>query len=153
MAGSDVFREKALAATKSVGKLVRKGSRTVLLNEGTRATQLADATLLRKLEQRRFTIDQSADVLRYLDFRKANAATFLEKDLLLRPDVRKVEVLEEYLHNVQKDIGLLNKMRPWQMEIHVKEFMLRHQKMLGISEADAKWLKNWLDKANGTPGK
>ena len=58
-------------------------------------------------------------------------------------------MLEKYLHNVQKDIGLLNEMTPDQMEIHVKEFMLRHKKMLGFSDTDAQWLKNWLDKAKG----
>jgi hypothetical protein len=149
------------------GKVVRYGKKTVdaiegakpaakqlvapkgLLNEGARATELADEALLNKLRVRGFTIDQSAEIQRYLDYRKANAATFLEKDLLLRPDARKIEVLEEYLHNVQKDIGLMNKMTPAQMEVHVKEFMLRHKKMLGISEADAQWLKNWLDKAKG----
>lgn len=120
-----------------------------MLNEGARATELADQALLNKLRARDYTIDQNAEVQRYLDQRGANAATFLNKDLLLRPDARKIEVLEEYLHNVQKDISLLNKMTPAQMVIHVKEFMLRHKKMLGISDADAQWLKNWLDKAKG----
>ena len=117
------------------------------MNEGTRAIQLADQDLVGKLQSRGFTIDQSAEIQRYLDYRKANAATFLENDLLLRPDARKIEVVEEYLHNVQRQIGLTEKMTPWQMEIHVKEFMLRHKKMLGISDADAQWLRNWLDKA------
>ena|ERR1700730_16910570 len=123
------------------------------MNEGARASELADAALLDKLRARGFTIDQSAEIQRYLDYRKANAATFLEKDLLLLPDPRKIEVLEEYLHNVQKDIGLLEKMTPAQMEIHVKYFMLRHQKMLGISEADAQGLKNWLDRARDATGR
>ena len=52
-------------------------------------------------------------------------------------------------HNVQKDIGLLEKLTPAQLEIHVKEFMHRHQTMLGISEADGWWLRDWLDKASG----
>ena len=119
------------------------------MDAGTRACELVDAALLEKLRARGFTIDQSAEIQSYLDYRRANAATFLEKDLLLRPDPRRIEVLEEYLHNVQKDIGLLEKLTPTQMEIHVKMFMLRHQKMLGISEADAQWLRNWLDKATG----
>ena len=123
------------------------------MNEGARASELADAALLDKLRARGFTIDQSAEIQKYLDYRKANAATFLENDLLLRPDPRKLEVLEEYLHNVQKDIGLLEKMTPTQMEIHVKDFMLRHQKMLQVSEADAQWLRNWLDPATGATGR
>jgi hypothetical protein len=146
-----------LAAGFGAGRIPRLTEGTApkgaLLNEGGRASELADAALLKKLEGRGFTIDQSAEIQRYLDYRKANAATFMEKDLLLRPDARKIEVLEEYLHNVQKDIGLMDKMTPAQMEVHVKEFMLRHQKMLGISDADAQWLKNWLDTAKGATGK
>ena len=61
----------------------------------------------------------------------------------------KSEVLEEYLHNVQRRVGLTETLTPWQMEIHVKEFMLRHRKLLGISDADGGWLKIWLDKAQG----
>jgi hypothetical protein len=117
-----------------------------------RTSELADRALLDKLQRRGFTIDQSAEVQAYLDYRRAHAATFLEKDLLIRPDARKIEVLEEYLHNVQRDIGLTEWMTPAQMEIHVKDFMLRHQKMLMISEEDAQWLKNWLEKAKRAPG-
>lgn len=117
------------------------------MNEGARGTELAEERLLDKLRARGCTVDQSAETQRYLDYRRANAATFLEKDLLLRPDARKIEVLEEYLHNVQRDIGLMDKMTPAQLEIHVKDFMLRHSRMLAISVADAQWLTTWLDKA------
>jgi hypothetical protein len=120
-----------------------------LLNEGPRAAELVDQALLDNLRSRGYTVDQSAEIQQYLDYRKANAATFLERDLLLRPDARRIEVLEEYLHNVQRQVGLTEKLTPWQMEIHVKEFMRRHQKLLGLSDADAHWLKNWLDTARG----
>lgn len=60
------------------------------LNEGTRATEIADQALLDKLRARGFTIDQSAEIQQYLDYRKANAASFLENDLLLRPEARKI---------------------------------------------------------------
>ena len=123
------------------------------MTEGARASEPANAALLDKLRARGFTIDQSDEIQRYLDYRSANAATFLEKDLLLRPDPRKLEVLEEYLHNVQKEIGLTEKMTPGEMEIHVKEFMLRHQKLLAISGADTQWLRNWLSKARGATGR
>ena len=76
-------------------------------------------------------------------------ATFLQDDLLLRPDARKIEVLEEYLHNVQRRIGLTEELTPWALEIHVKRFMLRHRRLLGISDADAQWLDEWLASAIG----
>ena len=54
---------------------------------------------------------------------------------------------------MQKDIGLTEKMAPWELEIHVKEFMVRHQKILGIADGDVQWLKNWLDTAKKAGGK
>ncbi len=112
-----------------------------------RAAEHADGPLLDKLRDRGYIIDQSTEIQEYLDHRGANAATFLQGDLLLRPDPRKVEIIEEYLHNVQRRVGLVSKMSPRELEIHVKEFMVRHRKMLGISDADAGWLQCWLDSA------
>ncbi|HIC89451.1 MAG TPA: hypothetical protein EYP04_08620 [Anaerolineae bacterium] len=89
------------------------------------------------------------EVQRYLDMRKANSATFLNRDLLLRPDARKVEMLEEYLHNVQRKIGLTGKLTPRELEVHVKHFMLRHSRLLGICVADQQWLRDWLKRALG----
>jgi hypothetical protein len=69
----------------------------------------------------------------------------LERELLLRPDARKVEVIEEYLHNVQRQVGLTQRLTLREVELHVKTFMLRHQRLLGISGADVEWLRNWLN--------
>ena len=110
----------------------------------TRGSEIASQALLSKLTARGFGVDQSAETQKYLDYRGANAATFLEMDLLLRPDARKIEVLEEYLHNVQRQIGLTDKLTIQELERHVKEFMLSHRKLLGISGDDAEWLRDWL---------
>lgn len=48
-----------------------------------RAIDLADPSLLEKLRRRGFEIDQTEAIERYLDVRNANAATFLQNDLLL----------------------------------------------------------------------
>ncbi len=117
---------------------------------GARGTQLADSALLDKLRARGYTIDQSDEIQAYLSLRGANAATFRTKDLLLKPDPRKIEVLEEFLHNVQEKIGLPGEMSISQLEVHVKNFMLRHRKLLGISEpGDIQWLTDWLAQAGG----
>lgn len=118
------------------------------MNQKARATELADQVLLDKLTARGYAIDQSEEIQEYLTFRQANAATFFQKDLLLRPDVRKIEVLEEYLHNVQRQVGLTDRLSSWELEIHVKEFMVRHRALLGISDADVEWLNQWLAAAN-----
>lgn len=122
----------------------------LLLNQGIRPNEIADNALLRSLESRGYVIDQSDEIVRHLDNVGANAGTFGTKDLLLRPDARKLEVLEEYLHNVQFKIGLQNKLSTGPtggLEIHVKEFMLRHRRMLGLNKADTAWLVNWLSNA------
>ncbi|MGE3819353.1 MAG: hypothetical protein AB7I30_07955 [Isosphaeraceae bacterium] len=36
---------------------------------------------------------------------------------------------------------------PWELEVHVKKFMLDHRRRLGISDDDAHWLRVWLETA------
>ena len=118
----------------------------ILLNKGNqRAPTFVNQSLLDSLKRRGYDVQQSADVQKYLNLRGANAATFLQKDILLKMDPRKVEVLEEFLHNVQHRKGLTSKMNPVQLEIHVKDFMIRHKKMLGLSPGDVKWLEKSLE--------
>ncbi|NLG51699.1 MAG: hypothetical protein GX552_16465 [Chloroflexi bacterium] len=150
----------AWRSARSAGRIpdarVRSANRGVeLFNDGARATEVADPALLRKLGSRGYVIDQSPEIVRYLDSRGANAGTFLNNDLLLRPGARKLEVLEEYLHNVQHRIGLTNKLTPGAtggLEMHVKDFMLRHRRLLGISDADATWIEDWLTAARKING-
>lgn len=118
------------------------------MNLKVRATEPAGQALLDKLTARGYEIDQSEEIQEYLDNRKANAATFSQKDLLLRSDVRKIEVIEEYLHNVQRRVGLTDRLSPWELEVHVKEFMVRHRALLVIADADVEWLNRWLAAAH-----
>ena len=60
--------------------------------------------------------------------------------ILLRQDPRKVEVLEEFLHGTQKRMGLIDRVGIDAAEDHVKYFMVRHQKLLGISPEDVEIL-------------
>lgn len=61
--------------------------------------------------------------------------------IFLRPDARKIEVLEEFLHGTQMRIGLGERLTRVQLEYHVKDFMIRHQRLLGISPEDVQWLR------------
>lgn len=56
--------------------------------------------------------------------------------LILRLDARKVEVIEEFLHGTQYRIGLFGRMTPFEAEVHVKRFMIRHSTLLRISTED-----------------
>ena len=107
-----------------------------------RAIEPASAELLARVQSKGRTVTYAlpgSDELRYLDFMQANANVGGEKmtHILLRQDPRKVEVLEEFLHGTQKRIGLIDRIGIDAAEIHVKDFMVRHQKLLGISPEDA----------------
>jgi len=149
--GMMVAGKKMASFGDDAARLVRNRIDNVpLFNQGIRSSEVADISLLRKLESRGYAIDQSDEIVRHLDRVGANASTFGTKDLLLRPDARKLEVLEEYLHNVQFKIGLQKRLSTGPtggLELHVKEFMLRHRRLLGLSDADAAWLANWLSQA------
>lgn len=60
-----------------------------------------------------------------------------------RRDARHIEVLEEFLHNTQRELGILDWPYP-RYEIHVKDFMIRHRRLLGISNCDAHTLRRML---------
>lgn len=138
--GEHVAKFGKAACRESAGDISSGGT---LFNQGARAHDPVDPKLLESLRKRGYDIDQSAEAVRYLDARGANAATFGNKDILARPDARHVEIVEEYLHNVQRQIGLTDRLTPGAtggLEIHAKDFMVRHHRMLGISQRDAEWL-------------
>lgn len=67
-------------------------------------------------------------------------------EIVLPANPRKIQAIEEFLHSTQRKIGLLDDPEvPRQIaEVHVKDFMLRHSKMLGLTDNDVQvmqWLK------------
>ena len=110
-----------------------------------RAAQLANPRLIAKLEGRGYKIFQDAETQRLLDYFKANASTDLAGNISLRLDPRYVEVLEEYVHNVMSRKGLYDGLGTAELEIMTKEWMIRHQRLLGITREDATWLKKSAD--------
>jgi hypothetical protein len=53
-------------------------------------------------------------------------------------------LIEEYLHGTQFRLGIVEKRGLEYAEVHVKRFVLRHQSLLGISEADARVIERML---------
>jgi hypothetical protein len=93
---------------------------------------------------------EGSEELRYLDAQGANANVGGETctHILLREDPRFIEVWEEFLHGTQFRCGLFTdrSMSEGQealeeCEEHVKEFMIRHARLIGICEADVKILQ------------
>src|SRR5438067_11141051 len=117
-----------------------------MFNRSLRTVESASEVLLRAVEGKGRTIGYAlpgSEELRYLDYMRANANVGGPKmtDILLRQNPTKVEVLEEILHGTQSRIGVIDRLGVQGAETHVKEFMLRHQRLLGISPEEAKILQ------------
>jgi large repetitive protein len=116
---------------------------------GLRGTQAASEELLQAVAAKGRTINYAlpgSDELRYLDYMRANANVGGENatHILLRTDPKKIEVLEEFLHGTQQRLGIIDRLGVPGAEVHVKEFMLNHQGLLGITAEDAAILEQML---------
>jgi hypothetical protein len=112
-----------------------------------RGDTLASDELLRSMQlggRRTIVIAQEgSDDAKYLDWMRANASmnTGDPNHILARSDLRKIEILEEYLHGTQQKLGIIDKLGQVEAEIHVKDFMIRHKEMLGLSGQDVRALE------------
>ena len=73
----------------------------------------------------------------------------LTSSLLLRENPSKAAVLEEFLHETQARLGIVDRLGTCGLgsaETHVKDFMMRHQNMLGLSVEDVRILNILRDK-------
>ncbi len=62
--------------------------------------------------------------------------------ITLPPNAPKIAALEEYLHATQKKLGILDRAEhPTMPEVEVKDFMIRHSRMLGLTENDVQVLE------------
>lgn len=88
--------------------------------------------------------DEGTDALRFLDYRGAEAASFGAEDIIMRRGPSKAALLEEFLHGTQNRLGIVDRLGTSGLgsaETHVKNFMIRHQRMLGSIEEDVKLLR------------
>jgi hypothetical protein len=107
-----------------------------------RGTEPATPELLKMVESKGRTIvfaRPGSEELRFLDTLRVNADAGGEDNchVIVREDVRKIEVLEEFLHGTQRRIGMIDSLDTAVPERHVKQSMVRHRRLLGITEADA----------------
>src|ERR1700754_884865 len=93
-------------------------------------------------EKRSLIIAQpGSDELRMLDYFEAEASVgeVDNSSILLRQNPSKAAVLEEFLHGTQSRLGIVDRLGTsgyGSAETHVKDFMIRHQGMLGLSDED-----------------
>jgi hypothetical protein len=117
-----------------------------------RGVEIASSELCEKIARKRRTmviVLEGSDELRFLNHMRAAASCGGEdyRHILLRPNPRKIEVLEEFLHGTQFDLGLMNVKNAPGLEVHVKRFMIRHRRLLGISADDVRVLQRMLQGA------
>ena len=121
--------------------LVPRGS---LLSSGELAgIERASPRLLGAVGRRRAITfaEEGTDALRFLEYRGAEAAAFGETDILLRANPSKAAVLEEFLHGTQQRLGIIDRVGRTGAESHVKSFMIRHRRLLGLGSEDVEILR------------
>ena len=75
-----------------------------------------------------------SDELRYLDHMgaEANCGGPDCSHILLRQSPTKAGILEEFLHGTQARLGIIDRLDVQGAEAHIKDFMARHRKLLGL---------------------
>ncbi len=131
------------------GARLASATRASLFNTGPRGTELASEELLAAVGNKGRTItfaQAGSEEARYLNFMRANANVGGSelRSILLRPNATKIEVLEEFLHGTQHRLGIIDRLGMAGAEVHVKEFMIGHQRLLGLSPEDVKILQQLL---------
>ncbi|MEM8723593.1 MAG: hypothetical protein AAGE84_30660 [Cyanobacteria bacterium P01_G01_bin.39] len=114
-------------------------------SDSTRGDTVATKELLQTIENKGKTIVfavTGSDEAKLLDYFGANASVNTNNidHMIVKPDVRKIEILEEFLHGIQQKLGIIDRLGNYGSEIQVKDFMIRHQKILGLSNNDIKAL-------------
>lgn len=82
--------------------------------------------------------------MQYLQHIKADGCAMLpdNMNILLKENGSKIAALEEFLHGTQKRLGVIERVEDRGMaEVHVKEFMIRHARLLGLTENDVSVLE------------
>jgi hypothetical protein len=141
-------------ATLGVGELAeaaRAGgaaARGGLFSSGElRSVERASAELIEAVGSRRAITwaDEGTDALRYLDYKRAEAAALGAEDIILRRNPGKPAVLEEFLHGRQQRLGIIDRLGREGAEYHVKDFMIRHRRLLGLGDEDVEVLRRLME--------
>jgi phage terminase large subunit-like protein len=92
-------------------------------------------------------VTEGAEELRYLNYigAEANVGGETMSHILLRANPSKAAVLEEFLHGTQFRLGIVQRLGVQGAETHVKSFMIRHSRMLGLGEADVAALRQLME--------
>jgi RHS repeat-associated protein len=92
-------------------------------------------------------VQEGSEEARYLDFigAEANVGGESMTHILLRQNPGKAAVLEEFLHGTQYRLGIIERLGTGGAERHVKDFMIRHRKLLGLGDQDVDILRQLME--------
>jgi RHS repeat-associated protein len=96
----------------------------------------ANPSLIPKLKAKGWFIDQGATAQRHLDEIGALGRHLGDQRMMLPQNPKQLAVLEEFVHGTQAKIPKLDSVTGYAREIHVKDFMIRHRKLLGLTEEE-----------------
>jgi hypothetical protein len=142
------------AGKKTVDWIVSKFGKGFVASKGAlfssnelASVERASAELIEKVGGRRVIswADEGTDALRYLNYRRAEAASLGAEDIILRRNPGKAAVLEEFLHGTQQRLGIIDKLGRDGAERHVKDFMIRHRNLLGLGDEDVEILRKLME--------
>ena len=64
--------------------------------------------------------------------------------IIFRENPGKAVVLEEFLHGTQHRLGIIDAIGRGAAEHHIKDFMIRHRRLLGLGDEDVEILKELM---------
>lgn len=113
---------------------------------GSVGVEPASPALVARVKQHGRTLvfaEVGTEEARYLDVMgaEANVGGPDLTHIVLRPAPSKVALLEEFLHGTQWRLGIVQRLGVARAEFHVKAFMIRHRRLLGLGEADVHILR------------
>ncbi|MFC3121518.1 hypothetical protein, partial [Agaribacter flavus] len=143
----NVFGNK-LESLKELGKGVVLNNVNMRSVDDLLGVEPASPELLSTVSKKRDVVvaQPGSEELRMLDFFGAEASVGGTNNthILLRENPSKAALLEEFLHGTQTRLGITERLGTSGLgsaETHVKDFMIRHQKMLGLSDEDVQILQ------------
>lgn len=81
-------------------------------------------------------IEQSEDIVRFLDYRDAEAVTWNAKEIWLRTNPTASQVFEEFIHTAQYRTGKLHMGNRLEMEIEAAQKLIRNRRAYGIPASE-----------------
>ncbi|HZD69322.1 MAG TPA: hypothetical protein VFA45_10540, partial [Actinomycetes bacterium] len=137
---------RAFGAVRSgFGRLTTRGGIVLRSSDKLMGVERASAELIEAVSKRRtvrFALEGSEE-LRYLEHigAEANVGGETMTHILLRENPSKAAILEEFLHGTQHRLGLIDRLGVSGAETHVKDFMIRHRRLLGLGDEDVRILE------------